>query len=217
VVPTLCNGTGEALISTVPLSSLIGAVGPPTSYSVTVYQLGVCRRAVFDPDKRGPDIVFLRSTVALSPELGSLFILAFSADFLRELGSTRRTLLSVNRQSPTPLQQTLPRYTHSLWLEAGWQGRLSVCLSVWLSVCLSVCLSVWLAGWLAGAGAGGRGRASSTRTSTPPNLPTKFAGPRILSPTLVRQATRVSCVCSECLSLSFPLLLEEASPLGSKR
>lgn len=66
MAPTLCNGTGEALISTVPLSSLIGAVGRPTSYSVTVYQLGVCRRAVFDPDKRGTDIVFSVDRVALA-------------------------------------------------------------------------------------------------------------------------------------------------------
>ncbi len=77
MVPTLCNGTGEALISTVPLSSLIGAVGRPTSYSVTVYQLGVCRRAVFDPDKRGPDIVFSRSTVSRPTALGRcLFLLS---------------------------------------------------------------------------------------------------------------------------------------------
>ena len=56
MAPTLCNGAPKVLISTVPLSSLIGAVGRPTPYSVTVYQLGVCRRAVFDPHKRRPAI-----------------------------------------------------------------------------------------------------------------------------------------------------------------
>ena len=45
---TLCNGAADALISTVPLSSLTGAVGRPTSYSVTVYQLEVCSPAVLD-------------------------------------------------------------------------------------------------------------------------------------------------------------------------
>ena len=50
--PTLCNGAADALISTVPLSSLTGAVGRPTSYSVTVYQLEVCSPTVLDPHMR---------------------------------------------------------------------------------------------------------------------------------------------------------------------
>ena len=40
------------MISTVPLSSLTGAVGRPTSYNVTVYQLEVCSPTVVDPHMR---------------------------------------------------------------------------------------------------------------------------------------------------------------------
>ena len=62
--PTLCNGAADALISTVPLSSLTGAVGRPTSYSVTVYQLEVCSPAVLDPHMRTGEHSHGRGAVA---------------------------------------------------------------------------------------------------------------------------------------------------------